>query len=140
MSIGSTSLSSVVAELIAMLADDSLAPGYRQTIRRGSAHGTVAVILSPIHRVRLLLITLEIMRAPDGPRPDFLARLLELNGTLLGRAAFSLDDDGIVRLQAGRPLEDIDDGELVDLIVWTADQADRLDDQLLDEFGRDLAL
>jgi len=131
------SLSVVVAELVEMLASGALEPGYSAPIRRGSAQGTVAVVPSPAHRIPLLVITLEIMRAPADASSAFLTRLLELNGTLMGRAAFSLNDAGLVYLQAGRPIEDLDEGELIDLIIWTADQADHLDDLLLEEFGRE---
>lgn len=134
------SLSAVISELITMLARGTLEPGYERSIQRGSAHGTVAITLSPVHRARLLVISLDIMRSPDPDRSDFFRRLLELNASMDGRAAFSIEGDGIVRLRAGRPLEDLDDGELVELIIWTADQADRLDDVLLDEFGREHAL
>ena len=137
---GTPSLATVVAGLVDLLADGELRPGYQTAIQRGSAHGTVAVVLSPRHRTRLLVISLEIMRTPKTATDQFLWRLLELNRTLQGRAAFSVGDGGIVTLQAGRPLEDLDEGELVELIIWTANQADRLDDVLLDEFGRENAL
>ncbi len=134
---GTTSLSSVVARLIVQLDEGGLEPGFSTPVRRGSAEGTVSVQRSPVHRTHLLVVTLDIMRSPGTDRAAFLSRLLDLNATLLGRAAFSLDGEGIVRLQAGRPIEDMQAGELIDLIVWTADQADRLDDILLDEFGRE---
>jgi len=38
-------------------------------------------------------------------------------------------------LTAGRPVADLDPGELIDLILWTSEYADQLDDVLLGEFG-----
>jgi hypothetical protein len=35
---------------------------------------------------------------------------------------------------------DLDPGEMLDLILWTANMADEMDDRLLDEFGRELAI
>ena len=67
-------------------------------------------------------------------------RLLELNHASLGRAAFSIDGDGLVCLTAGRPVEDLDPGELIDLILWTSEYADNIDDELLAEFGSENAL
>ncbi len=132
------SLLTVVSGLIDRLEEGALTPGYQVSIRRGSAAGTVAVVPSPQDSVvPLLVVTLEIMRTPTESRTHFLTRLLQLNGKLMGRASFSVTDDGVVHLQAGRPIEDLDAGELIDLIVWTADQADRLDDLLLEEFGRE---
>lgn len=133
------SLLAAVSDLVVRLDHDTLEPGYVTQIRRGSAKGTVSVILSPVHQTRILLVSLEIMRAPAEPNSVFLTRLLELNRALLGRAAFSLQQ-GVVHLQAGRPIDELGPGELVDLIVWTADEADRVDDLLLDEFGREYTL
>ena len=55
-------------------------------------------------------------------------RLLGLNHDFLGRAAFSVAKGGIVFLTAGRPVEDLDPGEIIDLILWTSEQADHFDD------------
>ena len=63
-----------------------------------------------------------------------------LNHASLGRAAFSVDADGMVFLTSGRPVADLDPGELIDLILWTSEYADDLDDQLLAEFGTENAL
>jgi hypothetical protein len=83
----------------------------------------------------VLVVRLSIMRTPDTGRVAFYERLLKLNHAIKGRAAFSVDADGIVFLTAGRPVEDLDPGEIIDLILWTSEQADRFDDMLLTEFG-----
>ena len=80
------------------------------------------------------------MRVPEKAGAAFYQRLLELNHSSLGRAAFSIGDDGVVFLTSGRPVADLDPGELIDLILWTSEYADELDDQLLAEFGNGSAL
>ena len=81
-----------------------------------------------------MVVRLAIMAVPAGRVEEFYRTLLELNHGLEGRAAFSVDGGGMVHLVAGRPLEDLDPGEVVDLILWTADQADHHDDLLLERF------
>jgi hypothetical protein len=99
----------------------------------------LAVILDPDDDdAELLLVRLRIMREPRDSR--FHRRLLELNRSMNGKAAFAVDDAGIVLLMAGRPVTDLDPGEAIDLILWTADRADRFDDLLLGEFGAEHAL
>ena len=80
-------------------------------------------------------VRLTIMEVPEKRGEDLMRRLLELNSTLHGRAAFAITDDGLVTLTAGRSTQDLDPGELVDVVLWTAEQADYFDDVLLTEFG-----
>ena len=74
------------------------------------------------------------MHAPSENLQSFLATILELNHRFHGRAAFSLDDLGMVHLTAGRPVTDLDAGEVIDLILWTSEQADHYDDILMEAF------
>ncbi len=138
---GGYSLAAAVQDLLERLTSDRLDVGFKTSFVRGSAQGTVTVV-APSGKASnpLLVVTFDIMRSPSANPGAFCQRLLELNSELKGRAAFCLVDDGLVCLQAGRPLEDLDAGELIDLIVWTAGKADDYDDVLLDEFGRELAL
>ncbi|MCA9736503.1 MAG: hypothetical protein R3E98_05885 [Gemmatimonadota bacterium] len=129
-------LGALVAELVEGLEDGTLAPGFTRPLRRGSAEGEISIVPNPRDpSVPLLLITLEIMAVPPDGRGAFFRRLLELNGTLFGRASFWVGGDDRVRLVAGRPMEDLDPSELVDLVLWTSEQADQFDDLLVDEFG-----
>lgn len=133
-------LGTLVAEVVDRLSSNRLAPGFEAPIRRGSAAGTLAVVLDPDDDdAELLLVRLRIMREPRD-EPAFHRRLLELNRTMNGKAAFAVDDAGIVLLMAGRPVADLDPGEAIDLILWTADRADHFDDLLLNEFGSQHAL
>lgn len=137
---GITSFAALAARLLDDLESGALGPGYMEPIRRGSASGFVMAIPGEgsSDSSDLILVTrLEIMPVPGDPvrRRALEARLLELNHGLLGRAAFSFGPEGAVYLTAGRPVEDLDPGEILDLILWTSEQADRYDDELIRSFG-----
>ena len=111
-------------------------------IFRGTVLGYVALIVpdgegepdSIVH------VTFPILRVPgEGAEPLF-RRLLELNHELGSFASFSLDVRGKVWLGAGRFAADLDQDGLRELIAQVAGLADRYDDELLEQFGRNLAL
>ncbi len=135
-----TSLMDLVDRILEGLEDGTLVAGFEEPIERGSAQGSVSVVSDPQHSESLVVVRLSIMRVPENAGADFYERLLELNHASLGRAAFSVHGDGLVYLTAGRPVEDLDPGELIDLILWTSEYADALDDELLAEFGSENAL
>lgn len=129
------SLMGLVRDLIPRLAAGTLEPGFEQPVRRGSARGTVSVVADPHDAGTLIMVVrMQIMAVPSGDRPRLFRTLLELNDRLKGRAAFSVDAEATVQLVAGRPLDDMDPGELVDLILWTSERADHYDDLLQQEF------
>ena len=129
------SLMALVTELVARLEDGSLNAGFHRTLQRGSAHGSVTVEVDPSDPSQLMIIVrMEICPAPRQNLQVFLATLLELNHGFRGRAAFSLDDLGVVFLNAGRHIVNLDEDEVVDLILWTSEQADHWDDILMDSF------
>jgi len=135
-----TSLMDLVDRILDGLEDDTLHAGFEEPIERGSATGSVRVVKDPEHDESLVVVRLSLMRVPATAGAAFYERLLELNHASLGRAAFSVDADGMVFLTSGRPVTDLDPGELIDLILWTSEYADDLDDQLLAEFGTENAL
>jgi hypothetical protein len=115
-------------------------------IFRGSVLGYVALIVpdgegEPEQEPDSIVhVTFPILRVPaDGVEPLF-RRLLELNHELGSFASFSLDGRGKVWLGAGRFAADLDEHELRELIAQVAGLADRYDDELLEQFGRHLAL
>ena len=134
-----TSLMDLVDRIIADLEDGTLEAGFEEPIERGSATGSVRVVKDPEHAEDLVVVRLSLMRVPEAAGAAFYERLLELNHASLGRAALSIDE-GVVFLTSGRPVEDLDPGELIDLILWTSEYADNLDDELLAEFGSENAL
>ena len=134
------SLMDLVDRILDGLEDETLVDGFEEPIERGSATGSVRVVNDPEHAESLVVVRLSIMKVPETADAAFYERLLELNHASLGRAAFSIDGDGLVYLTAGRPVEDLDPGEFIDLILWTSEYADDLDDELLAEFGSENAL
>ena len=135
-----TALMDLVERILDGLEDGTLVAGFEEPIERGSATGSVSVVQDSGQAESLVVVRLSIMRVPEAASSAFYERLLELNHASLGRAAFSIGADGLVFLTAGRPVEDLDEGELIDLILWTSEYADELDDELLAEFGRENAL
>ena len=136
-----TGLGQLVTRILVHLEDDSYKKGFCEPFVRGSAEGTACIVADPDDpREFEFQVQMSIMRAPPGREVELFKRLLELNHAFRGRAAFSLDPQGIVSLMAARPVRDLDASEVVDLILWTSQQADRFDDVLLKEFGYELAL
>lgn len=130
----------LVERILDGLEDGTLVEGFEERIERGSATGFVRVLKDPKRGETLVVVRLSIMRFPETDGAAFCERLLELNHAALGRVAFSIDADGVVFLTAGRPIADLDPGELIDIVLWTSEYADDLDDQLLAEFGGENAL
>ncbi len=125
----------LVDRILDGLEDGTLDAGFEEPIERGSATGFVSVVKEPEKQESLVVVRLSLMRVPEKAGAAFYQRMLELNHASLGRAAFSVDSDGMAFLTAGRPVADLDPGELIDLIPWTSEYADNLDDQLIAEFG-----
>ncbi len=134
------SLMDLVDRILDGLEDGTLVAGFEEPIQRGSATGSVCIVENAEHTESFVVVRLSLMRAPESADVGFYQRLLELNHVSLGRVAFSIDPDGVVCMTAGRPVADLDPGELIDLILWTSEYADELDDQLLAEFGVENAL
>jgi hypothetical protein len=133
---GIDQLMDLVSRILDHLDGDAAHEGFRAPVRRGSASGFVSIEADPDDPgERLLIVRLEIMPVPARAREPLLERLLLLNHDFRGRAAFSLDSDGHVSLTAGRPLAELDAHEILDLVLWTSQQADDHDDALLAEFG-----
>jgi hypothetical protein len=114
-------------------------------IFRGSATGYIALIAADEEEVdaganAIVHVTFPIIRVPETGAEPLLRYLLELNHQLGDFAAFSLDAHGKVWLGAGRFAADLDDAELRVLITQVAELADRYDDELLERFGRELAI
>jgi hypothetical protein len=135
------SLTETAFELVERFESGHLTPGFVTRIRRGSSHGVVEVVRDPWGSPSsLMAIRMAIMRPPEGDQGDFFRTLAEMNAEFLGRAGFVLGADGIVWLSAAHPLDDLEPDEMLDLVLWTANMADEVDDALLDQFGRDLAI
>ncbi len=129
------SLMGLVTHLVTLLDDGTLPAGFSEPLVRGSAKGDVSVIRDAQDPSALVVVVrLEIMPLPATDGERFFRRLLTLNHRFHGRASFCIGDERMVYLTAGRPVHDLDPGELVDLILWTSEQADHYDDVLKSEF------
>lgn len=136
-----TSLMGLVERIIERVEDGTLMEGFEESIQRGSASGHTCVVPDSANPDGLLLVVrLAIMRCPSNDTAVFYERLLKLNHELRGKMAFSVSDDEVVYLTAGRNVEDLDPGEIIDLILGTSEEADNYDDVLLTEFGKEHAL
>jgi hypothetical protein len=113
-------------------------------IFRGSAIGYVALITPDEEHEgdgdAIVHVNFLIMKTPAQDPAPLYRRLLELNHELGAFASFSLDRKGKVWLGAGRFAADMHESELRELIAQAAQLADRYDDELLDQFGRELAV
>jgi len=137
-----------VRNMISSVIDDLGGDSYDDRLERnawrfrlGSAIGTVVLIEDEREEEDSdVSIIFPIMKLPVDKALPFYRRLLEVNYALNGKAAFCIDENNAVCLLAGRVMRDIDPSELADLIHRTAWIADKYDDLLLDEFGRENAL
>lgn len=135
------SLGALVTRILGHLDGGDLGGGFEEPIRRGSASGSVAVVSDPDDPGRKLLrVSLTIMKVPIPRATEFYRRLLELNRTFQGRAAFSVNQADIVSLTAAQPAANLDPSDIIDLVLWTSERADDLDDVLLEEFGYEHSL
>lgn len=110
-------------------------------VHHGSAMGYVAILGADVPQADPFLhVKFRILRAPAEGAETLYRTLLALNHDLGSFASFSLDEQGQVWLGAGRFAEDLEPAGLREVIVQTAQLADRYDDQLITMFGKDLAL
>lgn len=110
-------------------------------LHRGSTMGYVAILgADSAEADPVLQVKFRLLRAPREGGEELFRTLLGLNHDMADVAAFSIDNQDIVWLGAGRFVEDLTDSELREVITQTAQLADRYDDRLLELFGRDLAL
>jgi len=85
--------------------------------------GSAVVAVAPLFR-----------SVPKAKELAFYKKLLEHNAYMGGMAAFAIQPDGWVVLQAGRALKGIDAQEFATLVAGVGRFADQFDDQLLAEF------
>ncbi|MBW3535317.1 MAG: YbjN domain-containing protein [Gemmatimonadetes bacterium] len=134
-------LGELVGRLLDRLEDGASLEAFQEPLRRGSAAGHVSIVPDEHEPgAYVMRVRLKIMAVPTGAaRGAFTDRLLALNHGFGGRAAFSVDD-GVAWLTSANPVAHLDPSDLIDLLLWTAAQADHYDDILLDEFGHELRI
>ena len=104
------------------------------TLMRGSA----SVLVTVIHRAEqdavFLRVASPVMTPAAGSEAALYKRLLEMNAGGLANASFGLLNDRVVAVSE-RPAEDLDAGEVEQIIKHLSAVADTYDDRLVKEFG-----
>lgn len=100
----------------------------------GSAHLFIFLTSAPGSEDNYIHIVAPVFRPPDDAGSALWRRLLELNGRALTGAAFGLRDGEVV-VTTDRSTQDLDRGEVEDMIRRIGDYADLYDDALVGEFG-----
>lgn len=104
------------------------------TLMRGSAAVLVTVVHRPEQKAVFLRIASPVMVPAEENREALYKRLLELNAAGLANAAFGLLQDKVVAVSE-RPAENLDPGEVEQMIRHLSAVADTYDDRLVREFG-----
>ena len=137
-------LRTAIPDLVARLGldpDEAVLEPDAWVLQYGSVAGYIALLQEegpegdPFVYVRFMVLRVP----PHDPGP-LLRRLLEYNHSLGAVAAFSVDPRDRVWLAAGRHASHLEHEGLEALVAETAALADRYDDELIREFGRQNAV
>lgn len=104
------------------------------TLMRGSASVLVTVVHRPEQKAVFLRVASPVLVPAEDNREGLYKRLLELNAAGLANAAFGLLGGKVVAVSE-RPAEDLDAGEVEQVIRHLSAVADTYDDRLVKEFG-----
>ena len=104
------------------------------TLMRGSAAVLVTVVHRPEQKAVFLRVASPVMTPAEGNHEALYKRLLEMNAAGLANAAFALLQDKVVAVSE-RPAENLDPGEVEQMIRHLSAVADTYDDRLVKEFG-----
>jgi len=104
------------------------------TLQRGSASVLVTVVHRPEQKTVFLRVASPVLVPAEDKREALYKRLLELNAAGLANASFGLLHDKVVAISE-RPAENLDPGEVEQMIRHLSAVADTYDDRLVKEFG-----
>jgi len=104
------------------------------TLMRGSASVLVTVVHRAEQKATFLRIASPVLVMAEGNREPLYRRLLELNAGGLANAAFGVMGDKVV-VVSERPAENLDSGEVEQMLRHLSAVADTYDDRLTKEFG-----
>jgi putative sensory transduction regulator len=93
-----------------------------------------AIVIVGISGAAIVTIAPMFHRMPEGKEAALCRRLLEYNAAMGGTAAFAIQPDGWVVLQAGRGLKGMDGHEFAVMVGTVGRFADDLDDKLYADF------
>lgn len=114
-----------------LLSDSDTEGSCSWLIRAGSA--LVVLSVFEVGGSGYLRVTSPIVHLPSPyRREEFFRRLLDLNAEMVSAALATVGDE--VHVVSVRPLKDLDPSEAADLIGRVCYYADKLDDQLVEEF------
>lgn len=104
------------------------------TLMRGSASILVTVVHRAEQKATFLRVASPVMVMAEGAREPLYKRLLELNAGGLANAWFGVMSDKVVAVSE-RPADNLDEGEVEQMIRHLSAVADTYDDRLTKEFG-----
>lgn len=104
------------------------------TLKRGSASILVTIVHRPEQKGTFLRVASPVLVMAEGAREPLFKRLLELNAGGLSNAWFGVMGDKVVAVSE-RPAENLDAGEVEQMIRHLSAVADTYDDRLTKEFG-----
>ncbi len=104
------------------------------TLQRGSASVLVTVVHRQEQNAVFLRVASPVMVPAEDKREALYKRLLELNAAGLANAAFGLLNDRVVAISE-RPADNLDPGEVEQMVKHLSAVADTYDDRLVKEFG-----
>jgi hypothetical protein len=104
------------------------------TLQRGSASVLVTVVHRPEQNAVFLRVASPVLVPAENNREALYKRLLELNAAGLANAAFGLLNDRVVAISE-RPADNLDPGEVEQMVKHLSAVADTYDDRLVKEFG-----
>ncbi len=104
------------------------------TLMRGSASVLVTVVHRAEQKATFLRVVSPVLIIAEGSREPLFKRLLELNAGGLSNAWFGVMGEKVVAVSE-RPAEDLDAGEVEQMIRHLSAVADTYDDRLMKEFG-----
>jgi len=104
------------------------------TLQRGSASVVVTVVYRKEQDAVFIRVASPVMTPAEDKRDALFKRLLELNAAGLANASFGLLQDRVVAISE-RPAENLDPGEVEQMIKHLSAVADTYDDRLVKEFG-----
>jgi hypothetical protein len=104
------------------------------TLMRGSASILVSVIHRPEQKATFLRVASPVLVMAEGNREALYRRLLELNAGGLANASFGVMGEKVITISE-RPADNLDAGEVEQMIRHLSAVADTYDDRLTKEFG-----
>ncbi|MBU1218610.1 YbjN domain-containing protein [Myxococcota bacterium] len=103
-------------------------------LSRGSA--TVYIVLTQATETNYIQVFSQVYELSDSVDPDIYPKLLGYNSRMeMCSVAFAVKDKKVI-LKSDRTTDDLNEGELIDIIVKVGRLADKYDDILQNDYGK----